>query len=358
VIWVVVTRGLKIRVSVVRFRPWPPSISLFSNDLQSGCAVLDEHRQRATSGERNPRFADDLRKQLKHRIVPFFKNHPLKSIDYRVISRFVDEMRQGAASSSTIQRNLVSVRQVLKHSLKLGLIDTLPLFPVITTKDNPRPWFSDTEYRLLRQTAKELAAQKVVVKGEILTLEVYDFILFMVNTFLRPSDWYGLRRRNVRIHERREGPPILVISPASSKTVNTPVISMPAAVHVYKRILERQDTVRPRDDNAFVFLPHIENRSRARDQMRRFFDHVARKANLKTAHTGGDRTIYSLRHTAIAFRLLKGQNVDLLFLARNCRTSVAMIDRFYCRHLLALMAPEKIVGMKASSKKRASPEWS
>src|ERR1700686_1415170 len=30
---------LKIRVSVVRFRPWPPPISLFSNDLQSGCAV-------------------------------------------------------------------------------------------------------------------------------------------------------------------------------------------------------------------------------------------------------------------------------------------------------------------------------
>ena len=31
--------GLKIRVSVVRFRPWPPSISLTSDDLQSGCAA-------------------------------------------------------------------------------------------------------------------------------------------------------------------------------------------------------------------------------------------------------------------------------------------------------------------------------
>jgi integrase len=80
--------------------------------------------------------------------------------------------------------------------------------------------------------------------------------------------------------------------------------------------------------------------------MRRFFDYVVREAKLKTAHTGNDRTIYSLRHTAIAFRLLKGKDVDLLFLARNCRTSVAMIGRFYCRHLSALMAPDKIVGMK------------
>jgi hypothetical protein len=30
--------GLKIRVSVVRFRPWPPLISLFSNNSQKRCA--------------------------------------------------------------------------------------------------------------------------------------------------------------------------------------------------------------------------------------------------------------------------------------------------------------------------------
>jgi site-specific recombinase XerD len=309
-------------------------------------ALLDEHKRRANAGERNPRFADDFRKHLNHRILPFFKSYPLKTIDYRIVSRFVDDLRSKGATSSTVQRHLGSLRLVLKHAIKLGLIETLPLFPVITTKDNPRPWFSDDEYRLVRKTAVALAKEGVVIKGEPLTLEVRDFIVFMVNTFLRPSDWYNLRRRQVRIQERRNGHPLVVISPASSKTVNSPIISMPTAVPVYKRIVERQDSVRHHDEDAFVFLPHIENRDRARDQMRRFFDHVVRKANLKTAHTGKQRTIYSLRHTAIAFRLLKGQDVDLLFLARNCRTSVAMIDRFYCRHLSALMAPEKIIGMK------------
>jgi hypothetical protein len=33
------SRGLKIRVSVVRFRPWPPRISLALHHLQSGCAA-------------------------------------------------------------------------------------------------------------------------------------------------------------------------------------------------------------------------------------------------------------------------------------------------------------------------------
>jgi site-specific recombinase XerC len=309
-------------------------------------ALLDEHRRRTSSGERNRRFADDLRKQLNHRILAHFKSHPLKDLDYQALSRFVDSMRQDGASSSTIQRNLVSVRQVLKHALKLGLVDTLPLFPIITTKDNPRPWFGEDEYKLLKSTAAAVARQHVVIRGEPLTKEVRDFIVFMVNTFLRPSDWYNLRRGHVRVHERRGEKPILVISPPSSKTVNSPVISMPNAVPVYQHIVKRQDAVTPRADDAFVFLPHIENRDRARDQMRRFFNYVVREAKLKTTHTGEERTIHSLRHTAIAFRLLKGQDVDLLFLARNCRTSVDMIDRFYCRHLSALMAPEKIVGFK------------
>src|SRR6185312_7661617 len=128
-------------------------------------ALLDEHKRRASAGERNPRFADDLRKHLNHRILPFFKSHPLKSIDYQVISAFVDDLRSKGASSSTVQRHLGSLRLVLKHALKVGLIETLPLFPVITTKDNPRPWFSEQEYRLLRKTAVTAAADAVVIKG-------------------------------------------------------------------------------------------------------------------------------------------------------------------------------------------------
>ena len=177
-------------------------------------ALLDEHRQRTSAGERNARFADDLRKQLTHRILPYFKSYPLREIDYQVMSRFVDSMRAEKASSSTIQRNLVSVRQVLKHAQKLGLVDSVPIFPIITTKDNPRPWFSDDEYDSLKATARSVARQFIVIKNEPLTKEVRDFIVFMVNTFLRPSDWYNLRRKHIRVQERSQDTPFLVISPS------------------------------------------------------------------------------------------------------------------------------------------------
>lgn len=45
------------------------------------------------------------------------------------------------------------------------------------------------------------------------------------------------------------------------------------------------------------------------------------------------RTLYSMRHTAIMYRLMFGGEISLLTLARNARTSVAMIERFYAAQL-------------------------
>ena len=41
-------------------------------------------------------------------------------------------------------------------------------------------------------------------------------------------------------------------------------------------------------------------------------------------------------------RLLNGDRIDLLSLARNARTSVEMIERFYARHLHGEMVVAKI----------------
>jgi hypothetical protein len=43
------------------------------------------------------------------------------------------------------------------------------------------------------------------------------------------------------------------------------------------------------------------------------------------------RTAYSLRHTDICLRLMEG--ADIYQIAKNCRTSVEMIEKFYAAHL-------------------------
>jgi hypothetical protein len=52
-----------------------------------------------------------------------------------------------------------------------------------------------------------------------------------------------------------------------------------------------------------------------------------------------DRTIYSLRHTAICTRIILSQGkVNIFNLAKNAGTSVNQIERFYARHLT--LSPE------------------
>ena len=47
--------------------------------------------------------------------------------------------------------------------------------------------------------------------------------------------------------------------------------------------------------------------------------------------TSSSITAYSLRHTYICLRLLEG--ADIYQIAKNCRTSVEMIEKYYAAHI-------------------------
>lgn len=59
------------------------------------------------------------------------------------------------------------------------------------------------------------------------------------------------------------------------------------------------------------------------------FNWVLKDTGLKQSTNDKPRTLYSLRHSAITFRLLYGSGIDLLTLARNARTSVDVINTHY-----------------------------
>jgi integrase len=58
---------------------------------------------------------------------------------------------------------------------------------------------------------------------------------------------------------------------------------------------------------------------------------VLDELGLKEDRDGNPRTAYSLRHTYICLRLLEG--ADIYQVAKNCRTSVEMIEKFYASHI-------------------------
>jgi integrase len=64
---------------------------------------------------------------------------------------------------------------------------------------------------------------------------------------------------------------------------------------------------------------------------RDLFSAILDEEKLRTDRDGRPRTAYSLRHTYICLRLLEG--ADIYQIAKNCRTSVEMIEKHYAAHL-------------------------
>ena len=63
----------------------------------------------------------------------------------------------------------------------------------------------------------------------------------------------------------------------------------------------------------------------------KMFNNVLAEQKLKFDRDENRRTAYSLRHTYICFRLMEG--ADIYQIAKNCRTSVEMIEKFYAAHI-------------------------
>ena len=63
----------------------------------------------------------------------------------------------------------------------------------------------------------------------------------------------------------------------------------------------------------------------------KLFNNLLARTKLKFDRDGKPRTAYSLRHTYICMRLMEG--ADIYQIAKNCRTSVEMIEKHYAVHL-------------------------
>jgi hypothetical protein len=109
---------------------------------------------------------------------------------------------------------------------------------------------------------------------------------------------------------------------------------MKMAVEVYERLTEHNKAQgRGVSADDYVFYPQYSNRGYALKLLQQQFDILLRELELEQGVKGGKRTIYSLRHTGIMFRLMYGEKMDYVTLARNARTSAEMIDRFYASQL-------------------------
>jgi integrase len=209
---------------------------------------------------------------------------------------------------------------VLKSANRKGWISALPDMSApykASGKVSHRAWFSPEEYKRLYEATRERARNPKNERWRGECEQFHDYVLFMVNTGLRPDEACRLEFRDVQVVvDDNTGERILEIEVRGKRGVGF-CKSMPGAVLPFQRVKKRKDG-KPTD---LVFGK----------VQRELLNAVLHELALKTDRDGNPRTAYSLRHTYICLRLMEG--ADIYQIAKNCRTSVEMIEKFYATHI-------------------------
>jgi len=317
-----------------------------------------------TEGQRSPRWVEGHGIRMRLHLLPFFGDLGVSEVtagkvqEYRV-HRMTSQLELTPETKSkrkptgkpparsTIHDEIVTLRQVLKTAIRHAWLDHLPdLSPPYKTQGKVvhRPWFSPEEYKQLYEATREYARKPFHDHYRWNAEQVHDYVLFMANTGLRPDEAKNLQHRDIKIVEDdATGDRILEIEVRGKRGVGF-CKSMPSAVRPYERLLARPLPGLPQGKRARRRRGEADGEPIAQEVKYpqptdhvfpgnhiKLFNGVLSRIKLKLDRDKNRRTAYSLRHTYICMRLMEG--ADIYQIAKNCRTSVEMIEKFYAAHI-------------------------
>jgi integrase len=296
-----------------------------------------------TQGQRSPKYVQLHADILRVHLLPFFGSMILSDItpgkvqDYRLDriqnpkerkppdnkkpdGKPTPTVLRPPPSRKTLAQEIVTLRQVLKTAQRHGWIQFVPDFsaPYKTSgKIGHRAWFSPSEYRQLYEATRQRAKQPRNKRWRWHCEQMHDYVLFMANTGLRPDEAARLEFRDVTaVKDDSTREMILEIEVRGKRGVGY-CKSTTGAVRPFFRLRKRN---KPKPTDRLFPGNH-----------RELFNAILGELNLKRDRDGNRRTAYSLRHTYICLRLMEG--ADIYQIAKNCRTSVEMIEKYYATHL-------------------------
>lgn len=279
-----------------------------------------------TQGQRNEKVAKGHQLRINVHLIPFFGDKPVNEInaglvqEYRM-KRTTEGYKGRKPSRSTLKHETVTLRLVLKTAHRYGWIQQVPDIsaPYKTSgKITHRAWFSPEEYKIFYEASRKRAQNPPLERHRSLWEDLHDYILFMANTGLRPDEAGRLEYRDVTIvADEDTGERILEIEVRGKRGVGY-CKSTTGAILPFQRMQKRHPNAQLTDK---IF-------GKTRSVL---INQVLDDCNLKHDRDGNVRTAYSLRHTYICLRLMEG--ADIYQIAKNCRTSVEMIEQFYAAHI-------------------------
>ena len=270
-------------------------------------------------------------------IRDFFRDMDVADVGSKVLRQFLDKRRDTAAkrektlTASTLHKDLVVIRQILKAAVLEEWIPTVPMFPSVgRIPANPRPWLDQDEWLALRRKAKErIKEEGTDTRTKARREELYDFCLFLVHSCCRVDEARRIRVRDCVIKTRPPRKRPYLEMKVVGKTGPRLSIGWSGAAAAFKRQVTRF-ALQP-DDLLF------------REHHRDSFRELLIAAGLRTDAFGFQRNLKSLRSTALMMRIKQNPRINLKLLADNAGTSVAMLDAFYLKRMRVDLAVDELV---------------
>ena len=281
-------------------------------------------------GERSPSYLAGINLLLETAILPFFGDLDVTKVGIAKWSDYETRMQGRRLTRQTLHQHRNALRVCLNEAVRKEWIERLPTLKIDKAgkgQQQPRVWFEALELRRLLKVAKLHTKSLQGTRWENDTLECFDFIVWMANTGMRVGEARNVRFCDVEIHTETASDgakrPYCLIKNIRGKRGTGECRSWYDAFSAYQRLVLRRAIADPKSSTELLFLTHH----------REMFNVILDKAGLKYTATEPRRRrdFVSLRHTYITLRLLQG--VPVYDVARNCRTSVAMIENHYTRYL-------------------------
>ena len=294
--------------------------------------------------QKNKFYVVDHKRRIKIHLLPFFGEKALSEINPGQVQEYRIHRHEETVASrgkpparQTMHQEIVTLRQILKCANRHGWLPYLPDLSEpfkASGKISHRAWFSPVEYKKLYEATRQRVKNPPKKRWLWSCEQLHDYVLFAANTGLRPDEALRLQFRDVEIVEdEASGETILEIQVRGKRGVGY-CKSMPNAVLPFQRLRKRErltptpekpkNKAEPKPTDLIFPQSHHE-----------LFNIILDEEGLKFDREGNRRTAYSLRHTYICMRLMEG--ADIYQIAKNCRTSVEMIEKYYASHIKTLL---------------------
>tara|TARA_R110001583_G_scaffold169652_1_gene322517 strand:- start:3742 stop:5037 length:1296 start_codon:yes stop_codon:yes gene_type:complete len=277
--------------------------------------------------------------------IPYFDRTYITSIDQQKLRDFdvwrISEAGRTLAKSTILNHN-AALQMVFKQAVENQWM--LPIqVPVLSNKGAQgarRASFTPDEYkRLTTKNSEMIKSSRKQVTADIRQL-LFFYMEFAINSGLRPGTeldqltWGDIQ---VESHGHKSRFFITVRKGKTTKHTGTRQVVCKQGIFDVIQLMTLIHKNRKANDILFR-LPD----GNTTNELGPTFSRLLNDCDLKDSPSGA-RTLYSLRHTYITWELM-AQSVSIDVLARQCGTSIQMIEQHYS-HVVPKMFSNQLSGM-------------